>query len=303
MSSFEKLEKHHNKKKFIFKGGNYLLSPLNNKKINSLNYFSLNKRNNDFQNKKGIFNKINTEQLKKRIDINLEQINKKLNINPKNQLSRPKNLNKLNHYTNTNNSHLNSVKNDKKYDNNLTTDDLNKNIIVINNNTYNLKKLYINKKNKEYNYFSNNDSFISPKNGASNIESYEYIKTNINNTSNKLNSQLLLPNQNIFGTKLYNNDIIGTPSGLYKKNNHLNFKKNSFGNIMEKFNNYSKIKINSNTNIKKGIDSPISVLKFLKNKKEKANKKIKDKCPEELHFYYIRKIQKGKNIEKELEGE
>ena len=299
MSSFEKLEKHHNKKKYIFKGGNYLLSPINNKKINSLNYFSLNKRNNDIQSKKGIFNKINnTEQYQKKNDINLEQLNNKIIINKRNALSRPKNLNQMHFYTNANNSYLNSAKNDKKYDNNLTTDDLKKNIIVINNNTYNLKKLYINKKNKELNYYSNNDSFSNQKNCGSNIQSYEYIKTNINNTPNKLNLQLLFPNQNIFEKKIYN-DIIGTPSGLYKKNSHLNFKMNSFRNIMEKYNNYSNIKINPNKKLKKVIDSPISAIKLL----EKKYKIIKDKCPEELHFYYIRKIQKGKRIEKELDGE
>ena len=34
------LEKHHNKKKLIFNGGNYLLTPIN-KKINSLNFLIL----------------------------------------------------------------------------------------------------------------------------------------------------------------------------------------------------------------------------------------------------------------------
>jgi len=62
------LEKHHNKKKLIFNGGNYLLTPIN-KKINSLNFFNTNKKENNSQNKNGtkvIVNKINIAQLKKK---------------------------------------------------------------------------------------------------------------------------------------------------------------------------------------------------------------------------------------------
>ena len=294
MSSFEKNEKHYKKKKHIFNGGNYLLSPLNNKKIDSLNYFSINKKNIDFQNKKElkvVINKLNTEQYRKINNLNLEQLENKLKKNKDKAYSvtRPKNLNKLNCYANTNNSNLNSAKTNNKNYNNITTDDWNKNNIAIINNTYNLKKLYINKKMKGINFYSKNDSFNNTNNYTPNRLSYKYLKTDINNSSKNLNLKLFLPNNknNIFRNKIENinykdyNDIIGTPSGLFKKNTPSNII------IVENYNNkvYIKNNLGKSRDGKKSID------------------KIKEKCPEELHFYYIRKIQKGKKIEKELEGE
>lgn len=294
MSSFEKNEKHYKKKKHIFNGGNYLLSPLNNKKIDSLNYFSINKKNIDFQSKKElkvVINKLNTEQYRNINNLNLEQLENKLKKNKDKAYSvtRPKNLNKLNCYANTNNSNLNSAKTNNKNYNNITTDDWNKNNFAIINNTYNLKKLYINKKMKGINFYSKNDSFNNTNNYTPNRLSYEYLKTDINNSSKNLNLKLFLPNNknNIFRNKIENinykdyNDIIGTPSGLFKKNTPSNII------IVENYNNkvYIKNNLGKSRNGKKSID------------------KIKEKCPEELHFYYIRKIQKGKKIEKELEGE
>jgi hypothetical protein len=294
MSSLEKNEKHYKKKKNIFNGGNYLLSPLNNKKIDSLNYFSINKKNIDFQSKKElkvVINKLNTEQYRKINNLNLEQLENKLKKNKDKAYSvtRPKNLNKLNCYANTNNSNLNSAKTNNKNYNNITTDDWNKNNIAIINNTYNLKKLYINKKMKGINFYSKNDSFNNTNNYTPNRLSYKYLKTDINNSSKNLNLKLFLPNNknNIFRNKIENinykdyNDIIGTPSGLFKKNTPSNII------IVENYNNkvYIKNNLGKSRNGKKSID------------------KIKEKCPEELHFYYIRKIQKGKKIEKELEGE
>ena len=294
MSSLEKNEKHYKKKKNIFNGGNYLLSPLNNKKIDSLNYFSINKKNIDFQNKKElkvVINKLNTEQYRKINNLNLEQLENKFKKNKDKAYSvtRPKNLNKLNCYTNKNNSHLNSAKTNNKNYNNITTNDWNKNNIAIINNTYNLKKLYINKKMKGINFYSKNDSFNNTNNYTPNRLSYEYLKTDINNSSKNLNLKLFIPNNknNIFRNKIENinykdyNDIIGTPSGLFKKNTPSNII------IVENYNNkvYIKNNLGKSRNGKKSIE------------------KIKEKCPEELHFYYIRKIQKGKMIEKELEGE
>jgi len=294
MSTFEKKEKYYKKKKHIFNGGNYLLSPLNNKKIDSLNYFSINKKNIDFQNKKElkvVINKLNTEQYRKINNLNLEQLENKLKKNKDKAYSvtRPKNLNKLNCYANKNNSHLNSAKTNNKNYNNITTNDWNKNNIAIINNTYNLKKLYINKKMKGINFYSKNDSFNNTNNYTPNRLSYEYLKTDINNSSKNLNLKLYVPNNknNIFRNKIENinykdyNDIIGTPSGLFKKNTPSNII------IVENYNNkvYIKNNLGKSRNGKKSID------------------KIKEKCPEELHFYYIRKIQKGKKIEKELEGE
>jgi hypothetical protein len=296
MSSFEK---HHSKKKQIFNGGNYLLSPLNNKKINSLNYFGTNKKdNNNNQNRINIIvNKINTSQLKKK-GTNVECINNILQINKTYSLSRQKNKNKLNSnkilstYNNINDSHLSSAKskhkNENRFENHTTADDIKLNVSN-NNNIYNLKKLYINKKMKGINFYSKNDSFNNTNNYTPNRLSYEYLKTDINNSSKNLNLKLYVPNNknNIFRNKIENinykdyNDIIGTPSGLFKKNTPSNII------IVENYNNkvYIKNNLGKSRDGKKSID------------------KIKEKCPEELHFYYIRKIQKGKKIEKELEGE
>ena len=321
------LEKHHSKKKLIFNGGNYLLSPLN-KKINSLNFFNTNKKENNIQNingKKAIANKINIAQLKKK-HTNSEDINNIIQINKTYSLSRPKNKNKLKSnkilptYTNINESNLSSAKTNHKYENNTTCDDIN-----MNNNAYNLKKLYINKKIKDINFSTKNDSFNNKRNinntynYLSNRQSYEHIKTNPNNTSNDLNIKLILPVNNNFGKKLVNqnyDDIIGTSSGLFKKNISSNFKLNTPEDVIKNYYNNQNIKfnkeeqyikesfINQNTNNskmkkkQKSIERSISGGDYLDN-----NKNNKKKCPEDLHFFYINMIQKGKKMEKYIEGE
>jgi len=328
MSSFEK---HYTKKKNIFNGGNYLLSPLNNKKINSINFFNTNRKNNNTQNKNGIkviVNKINTTQLKKKYS-NSEDVNNIVQINKTYSLSRPKNKNNLNSnkimytYSNINESNLSSAKINKygnKFENNTTYDDIN-----MNNKGYNLKKLYINKKIKDINFSSKNDSFNNIKNinntnsYISNRQSYDLLKTDANSTSSDLNIKLVLPGDNIFGKKLVNqnyDDIIGTPSGLFKKKNQSNFKYNTPGNILKNYYNNPNIKfnkeeqiikesfINQTTNSKnkkriKSIDKSMSGVEYYNEK----NKRHKNRCPEDLHFFYINMIQKGKKMENNIEGE
>lgn len=333
MSSFEK---HHSKKKHIFNGGNYLLSPLNNKKVNSLNFFGTNKKeNNNNHNRINIVvNKINTTQLKKKYT-NVESINNILQINKTNSLSRQKNKNKLvntnkilSTYTNINDSNLSSAKsnhkNDNRYDNHTTTDDINVNMSNNNSNVYNLKKLYINKKIKDFN-FTKNDSFHNNKsktnNYLSNRQSFEYLKTEANsNTSNDLNIKLILPSSNIFGKKMVNqnyNDIIGTPSGLFKKNNPTNIQFSSPGNILKNYyknpnNNFNKEELiikenftNLSTNDSKNKKRQKSIDRSISGKSHSNITKIQNKkrCPEELHFFYINMIQKGKRMENNIEGE
>ena len=196
----------------------------------------------------------------------------------------------------------------------------------MNNNAYNLKKLYINKKIKDINFSAKNDSFNNNKrninntyNYLSNRQSYEHIKTNPNNTSNDLNIKLILPVNNNFGKKLVNqnyDDIIGTSSGLFKKNISSNFKLNTPEDVIKNYYNNPNIKfnkeeqyikesfINQNTNNskmkkkQKSIERSISGGDYLDN-----NKNNKKKCPEDLHFFYINMIQKGKKMEKYIEGE
>ena len=329
MSSFEKHEKNNIKKKKILYGSNFLLSPLN-KKVNSLNYFSVNRKNSDYQSRndiKIVLNKLNPEQYRKKNNINSEQINNILKLNKAYSLSRPKNINKLNSnkilstYSNVNSSNLSPMKGNIKYNNNLTTDDLNNNIdINNNNNAYNLKKLYINKKIKEINFFAKNDSFNNRNNFSTNRQSFEHLKTDVNITPKESNIKLILPDKNYFDKKLENqnyDDIIGTPSGLFKKNNFPNFHFNTPGNVLKNYYNNPNIKVikdekiiidsytNQSTNDsknkikKKSIDRSISG-KGCFNNKVKINKK---RCPEDLHFYYINMIQKGKKLEKDIEGE
>ena len=208
-----------------------------------------------------------------------------------------------------------------KYENNLTSDDLNKNNADIDNSAYNLKKLYINKKVKNINFFSKNDSFKN-NNNITNIQPNEHLKTDINSTPKGENIKLILPEKNNFDKKMGNlnfDDIIGTPSGLFKKNGPSNLQFDSPGNILKNYYNNKNIKIHKDdkfkmdsfTNLstsdsknkirKKSIDLSIS-----KKEKDYFNLKIKKtkfKCPEDLHFYYINMIQKGKKLEKEMEGE
>jgi hypothetical protein len=321
MSSFEKYEKYHNRKKQLFNGGAHLLSPLN-KKINSLNYFGINKKNNDIQSKndiKVIVSKLNPDQLrKKNNNINSEQINNILKVNRAYSLSRAKNNIKLDNnqiigtYSNINTTNLSTSKTNNGYENNLTSENIykNKNNIDINNDSYNLKKLYINKKIKDISIFAKNDSFNKIKNYSANRQPYVHLQTETNILKDS-NIKLIIPDRDFFEKKLENKnleDIIGTPSGLFKKNNQTNFQYNP-RNPNIKMHRDEKIIIDSLTNqstndsknkkIQQNIDRSISGKDYSNFK----NIIIKNKCPEDLHFYYITMVQQGKNLEKEIEGE
>jgi hypothetical protein len=321
MSSFEKYEKYHNRKKQLFNGGAHLLSPLN-KKINSLNYFGINKKNNDIQSKndiKVIVSKLNPDQLrKKNNNINSEQINNILKVNRAYSLSRAKNNIKLDNnqiigtYSNINTTNLSTSKTNNGYENNLTSENIykNKNNIDINNDSYNLKKLYINKKIKDISIFAKNDSFNKIKNYSANRQPYVHLQTETNILKDS-NIKLIIPDRGFFEKKLENKnleDIIGTPSGLFKKNNQTNFQYNP-RNPNIKMHRDEKIIIDSLTNqstndsknkkIQQNIDRSISGKDYSNFK----NIIIKNKCPEDLHFYYITMVQQGKNLEKEIEGE
>ena len=329
MTSFEKYVKIHNKKKKLFKGGNYLLSPLIKNNVYSLNNFGINMKNTDIQGKNDIkvfVNKLNPEQIrKKNININSEQINNMLKVNKAYSLSRPKNKinsNKITEaYSNVKAINLSTSKVNNKYFNNLTTDNIstNNNNLDINSKGYNLKKLYINKKIKDINVFAKNDSVNNAKNCSTNRHPYDHLKTDMN-ILNNTNIKLIIPDVNFFEKKSESKkleDIIGTPSGLFKKNNQLNFQFNSPGNLLKNYYNNPNIKIlkdekividsftNQSTNDsknkkkKRSIDRSISGNDHYQIK----NVKIKIKCPEDLHFYYITMIQNGKKFEKEIDGE
>ena len=322
MSSFEKYEKIHNKKKHLFNGGSYLLSPLNNKNINSLNYFGINKKNNDIQSKndiKVIVSKLNPDQIrKKNNNANSEQINNILKVNRAFSLSRAKNNIKLNNnqiigtYSNINSTNLSTSKTNNKYENNLTTENIykNKNNIDINTDSYNLKKLYINKKIKDTSVFAKNDSFNKIKNFSANRQPYVHLQTEMN-MSKDSNIKLIIPDRNFFEKKIDSKnieDIIGTPSGLFKKNNQTSFQYNP-RNPNIKTHRDEKIIIdsltNQSTNDSKNKKKQQSIDRSISGKDYSNinNIIIKNKCPEDLHFYYITMVQQGKKLEKEIEGD
>ena len=295
------IEKNYSKMKKLLNSGNNLLSPLNEKKIT---------RNNNSQNKKGIkiiINNLNTNQKTKNNNLNSKVINNILKINKAYSLSRPTNETKLKSKNilskinkgdissdvnnilsiciNKNNSNITSAKSNK-YENNSKTEELNiSNSNNNNNNEYYIKNFYINRNIKS----SNSDSIKN--NIINNKQSYEYLKTDINEIENTPNIKLVVSNDIV----KKHDDIIGTPSGLFKKNNLSNFQFNTAGNILKNI--YEKKK--KNILKLKDLEKNISEIDYFNNK----NRKGKYKCPEIMHFHYVYMLQEGKTNEIELEGE
>jgi hypothetical protein len=290
------IEKNYSKNKKLLNSGNYLLYPLNeNKKT----------RNNNSQNKSGIkiiINKLNTNQNTKSNNLNSQVINnttrttKETKLKSKNILSKINKRdissdvnNHLSIYINKNNSNISSAKSNK-YENNSKTEELNINNSHKNNNEYYIKNFYINR-----NIISSNSDNIK-NNIINNKQSYEYLKTDINeiaNTPNISNIKLVLQNDII---KKYDN-IIGTPSGLFKKNNLSHFQFNTAGNMIKNI--YEKKTKNILKLKNKDLEKNISEVDYFSNK----NRKGKYKCPEIMHFSYVYMLQEGKTNEIELEGE
>ena len=287
------IEKNYCKKKKLLNSGNYLLSPLNENK---------NTRNNNSQNKNGIkiiINKLNTNQNIKNNNLNSQVINnisrsiKETKLKSKNILSKinKRNIssdvnNLLSIYINKNNLNISSAKSNK-YENNSKIEELNINNSHNNNNEYYINNFYIN-----WNIISSNSDSIK-NNIINNKQSYEYLKTDINEIANTPNIKLVLPNDII----KKNDDIIGTPSGLFKKNNLSQFQFNTAGNMIKNI--YEKKNKNILKLKNKDLEKNISEVDYFSNK----NRKGKYKCPEIMHFYYVYKFQEGKTNEIELEGE
>ena len=287
------IEKNYCKKKKLLNSGNYLLSPLNENK---------NTRNNNSQNKNGIkiiINKLNTNQNIKNNNLNSQVINnisrsiKETKLKSKNILSKinKRNIssdvnNFLSIYINKNNSNISSAKSNK-YENNSKIEELNINNSHNNNNEYYINNFYIN-----WNIISSNSDSIK-NNIINNKQSYEYLKTDINEIANTPNIKLVLPNDII----KKNDDIIGTPSGLFKKNNLSQFQFNTAGNMIKNI--YEKKNKNILKLKNKDLEKNISEVDYFSNK----NRKGKYKCPEIMHFYYVYMLQEGKTNEIELEGE
>ena len=284
-------ERHRNKKNLIFKGGNFILSPLNSNNI-SLNFINTNKKDNKTKNTSNIL--IN----------NLSFIKSKKNLNQEFIRSNPNLL-----AFSRGNPFLNSTKNNKNSS---------KNFINITNN--NIKKLYVNKKSKDNNYFINSSKSHNKNNNLSQKNlSYEYLKTEIpltNNSALKKNTKIQnIPNINVMYPQKNNfqksnshfyDDFLGSPSGFFKKDLP-NFKYNSSEKILEEQILKQKNKDNKTERSESGTNQSTNETKINKKKKVNINtdvyiigEKLVRKGPEEMHWYFVKSIQDGKKLQSKI---
>ena len=288
-------DRHRNKKRYIFKSGNFILSPLNSKNI-SLNFISSNKKEiKNKNNSKLIINNISTKKTKK-------------NLNPEFVKSNPNLL----AFSRANNSYLNAI------NNNNTP---NKNFVNLTNNNINyMKKLYVNKKAKENNYFINNSKSHNKNNLGEKKLSYDYLKTEIPSSNSNIfkkgtkvqnipNINIIFPSKNNFQKSNSNfyDDFYGSSSGLFKKDLP-NFKYNSSDKSFEE-----KIILNKGKEdqgrSESGTNQSTNESKIIKNKKVniniEGNKKVENilrKGPEEIHWYFVKSIQEGKKYQNKFDN-
>ena len=286
-------ERHRIKKSLIFKGGNFILSPISSKNI-SLNFMNTNnKKETKNKNKSNIL--LNDLSLKK----------SKKNLNSEFVRSNPNLLS----FSRGNNSFLNAMKNN----NNAS----NKNIINLTNNS--IKKLYVNKKTKENNYFLNNSKSHNKNNNLGQKKlSFDYIQTEISTSNisaikkntkiqNIPNINLIFPPKNNFqkNKSNYYDELLSSPSGLFKKDLP-NFKYNSSEKRFEEYYLLKKgkdeVRPESGTN-----QSSTNETKNIKKKKMNINtdvytigEKLVRKGPEELHWYFVKSIQDGKKLQTKI---
>ena len=154
-----------------------------------------------------------------------------------------------------------------------------------------MPKLYI---SKQFSEIINDDNDNNNNNNDSYFNKIKFAKNNglnLKTDSNDIKEYNVKYNKN-------NINIFGTPSSI-KKNNKLIFQYDP-----------SKLKLLYDNNIfnrdfklKNSEKKEHLSLKAIKgNSKEKKEKKVKkNNCPEELHFYYITILQKGKKEANEFE--
>ena len=270
-----------NKKNYIFKGGNFILSPLNSKNI-SLNFISANKKESKNKNNSNIIiNNLSTKKTKK----NLNQEFVKSNPN-------------LLAFSRANNSYIiNAIK--------MSNNDLKKNFVNLTNNNINyIKKLYVNKKSKENNYLINSTKSHNKSNLGEKKLSYDYIKTEIPSSNSDIfkknpkiknipNINVLYPLKNNFqkSNSNYYDDLLGSSSGLFKKDLP-NFKFNSSDKSFE--NNFQPKSKDDQVRSESGTNQSTNDTKNIQKKKVKENG-IK-KGPEEIHWFFVKSIQEGKKF-------
>ena len=190
---------------------------------------------------------------------------------------------------------------------------------ITNNNINYIKKLYVNKKNKEINNFMNsskshNKSYIKEKK-----ISYDYLKTEIpSSNSNIFNNEKIfkkIPSINILfqqksnfqrSNSHYYDDLFGSSSGLFKKDLP-NYKYNSERNFHDQINNTQKEK-DDQYRTESGTNQSTNESKIMKKKRVninmKGNKKgenEKRRGPEEIHWFMVKTIQEIKKLENNID--
>jgi hypothetical protein len=361
-------EKNLNKNKYAFNIENCLLTPIFNNQPKKLNNFS-NLKNENKGNFPDIIPKYNkiTPVIHNKQNINNSQgIYNITEISKTYSSSKPKNENKLmnpkyklskvvsNDFShrinkskileiyNAKNLSKNSQLNSFKVEPNSTFDNLNKKNLkilcdsnMINNSINELRNLNIKKNSQDYNNLfndnsSNNSNLATKRETIGNL----YMKTDIKDECLNTPKDINYENKIIMESK--NSNILGTPEGIYRKNNKIilanTTPENKIKITLEKNNRKILNKIENSTNnnrnniitIKPSKNEHIILesigntktynSKTIKNKytidSNNANKDLKlntknklYKCPEELHFYYITALQEGKKNEIEFEGE
>ena len=282
-------ERHRNKKRYIFKGGNFILSPLNSSNI-SLNFISSNKKETkNKNNSEMIMNNISTKKSKK-------------NLNPEFVKSNPNLL----AFSRSNNSYLNAINNTPS-----------KNFVNLTNNNINyIKKLYVNKKAKENNYFINNSKSHNKNNLGEKKLSYDYLKTEIPSSNSNIfkkgskiqnipNINIIFPSKNNFqkSNSHFYDDFYGSSSGLFKKDLP-NFKDKSFEEKII----LHKVKEDQGRS-ESGTNQSTNESKIIKKKKvninlegNKKGENITRKGPEEIHWYFVKSIQEGKKYQNKFDN-
>ena len=320
-------------KKNSFKVGNNLLFPISNEKINLVNYYSalkLNKKMDLKKQSKNInVNTYNNIQNKKMIETT-ELNNSKIKIKP------------LEFSSSTNNSQIlekivKETKNKKqprltlnKTNNNFRMDTSrenmnNKNISSPNNN-FDKSQININRVNKNNLFNSSNQNIYKNIVEINKSNSKPYINNIIiNNSSTNINSSQINNNSKInnieinsqkkSNVKLIFNNNTNSPkklkidnldftfslkrkdSPLASTSTNQNLSKGNYKILFKKQRNISDLNdILNNDNINNFIKP-----EFNFNNEPKKKKKIRG--PEDLHYYYISVIQKGKKKEIEFEKE
>ena len=284
-------KKDKNKKNYIFKGGNILISPPNPNNISGFTNASKNEMN--------------------------KMINNNIIINNFNYKKQKKNLKK--DFVNSNPNFLDLSRDKNPYKNALKINNeaIKKFLDVPNNNIYSFKNMYLNRKNKNNkdvsNYFLNNSRSHNKSYFGEKKITYDYfkkeivpIKTNNNKKESKIrnvsNVNLVSPKSNF--QKSYSNfyeDLVGSPSGLLKRDLP-SFKYKSPDKSHEELASTAQ-KTKDTYLLTEGINQCTNESRKIERKRSKINidgnqkgENGSNKGPEEMHWYFVKCIQDGRKV-------